>query len=91
MSKLIKTQRPNKGDLVKGHAVYIHLPKVPATPAKVVDVSASGHAVTVEISTILAVLAGMKRRWEFTWRESMSAYQPKGQSTRKGCGLALVR
>jgi hypothetical protein len=90
-SAVIKTEAPRKGDLVVGHAVYIMLPKLPAVPGRIVAVSDSGHSVTVEIDRVLAVLGGMRRRWEFTWRASAGAYQPKGERTRPGCGIARVR
>jgi hypothetical protein len=90
-AKPIKTQRPHKGDLVVGHQVYAFLPNnLPAVPAKVVAVSASGHAVIIEVDRVLAIF-GLPRRTEWTWRKQVTAYQQKGERTSPGWGLALVR
>lgn len=90
-AKMIKTEAPKKGDLVVGHKVYAFFHDLPAVPANVVAVSKSGHEVTIQIDRMLAILGASKVRWDFTWRTSAKAYQPKGEPTRKGCGLALVR
>jgi hypothetical protein len=89
-ARVIKTEAPGKGDLVVGHEVYAFFPKLPAVPAKVVAVSASGASVTIQIDAVLAVLGSMKRRWEFSWRGKHGTYQPKGSKSMTGCGLARV-
>lgn len=89
-AKVIKTEAPAKGDLVVGHEVYAYFPELPAVPAKVVEISASGASVTIEIDGVLAALGGMKRRWEFSWRAKHGSYQPKGSKSTPGCGLARV-
>lgn len=87
----IKTQRPNKGDLVVGHKVYAFMPgDLPAIPGTIVAVSASGHSVTMEVDRVLSIF-GLPRRTEWTWRRSVGAYQEKRSRTSAGWGLALVR
>lgn len=87
---MIRTSAPQKGDLVPGHRVYAMFPRLPAVPGRIVDVSTSGHSVTMEVDGILAAF-GLPRRTVWTWRIEVGAYQQKGERTKRGVGLVLRR
>ncbi len=89
MGKVIPTEKPGKGDLVKGHRVWVFsADDAPAIPGKVVEVSPSGHRVKIDFGAFAAF--GLSKR-DFTWRRSVGAYQDCKDRTREGYGVALDR
>lgn len=87
---VIEIRRPAKGDIVKGHKVYIFCgDDLPAVPAEVISVAKSGVRVTVDVGAVYGAL-GLPRRTDWTWRESMRSYQQAGTRTRQGHGLGIA-
>lgn len=91
MSRTIKTRKPCKGDLVVGHKVYAFFadPELPAIRGEVVRAAKSGASVTLDVGEFFSIL-GLPRRTRWTWRKSVCAYQPAGERTKQGTGLAIA-
>jgi len=87
----VKTIAPAKGDLVIGHRVIAFFGgQLPCVPGEIVDVSPTGHRVTMQINDVLKMF-GLPKRSVWTWRRSVGAYQDINAPTRRGCGLALAK
>lgn len=91
MATTIKTRAPEKGGLVVGHAVYAFFDHhdIPAILGTITNVSPSGTSVVFDAGPVLAAF-GVPRRTTWTWRRSVGSYQPAGERTKRGIGLAIV-
>ena len=87
----IETRAPERGGLVVGHHVYAFFksPSIPAISGTIAEVSQSGTTVIFDVGILSAF--GIPRRTTWTWRGKTQSYQPKGDRTQQGVGLAIVQ